>query len=130
MKYSDNQTPQPLQCSSISNQKTLDISLFELICESAKIYVFRNPESSIWTGYGYLIFDSMQTPQQLRPLAMSSLKKHDMCWPLSGSLLLFIRLVLVFSCEPVNVETESRNFSALEAQRVYRSSLYISCLRL
>ena len=25
--------------------------------------------------------------------------------------------ILVISCEPVNVETESRNFSALEAQR-------------
>ena len=30
-----------------------------------------------------------------------------------------ISLVLVISCEPVNVEPESRNFSALEAQRVY-----------
>ena len=46
-----------------------------------------------------------------------------------------ISLVLVISCEPVNVETESRNFSALKAQRVYRmaikqSSLFqYSCLR-
>ena len=30
-----------------------------------------------------------------------------------------IGLVFVISCEPVKVETESRNFSALEAQRVY-----------
>ena len=29
-------------------------------------------------------------------------------------------LVLVILCEPVNVETERRNFSALEVQRVYR----------
>ena len=29
-------------------------------------------------------------------------------------------LVLVISCEPVNVETERRNLSVLEAQRVYR----------
>ena len=29
-------------------------------------------------------------------------------------------LVLIIPCGPVNVETESRNFSALEAQRVYR----------
>ena len=34
-----------------------------------------------------------------------------------------ISLVLVISCEPVNVETESRKFSALEAQRVYRWQL-------
>ena len=33
--------------------------------------------------------------------------------PLPGSLLTIL-------CEPVNVETESRNFSDLEAQRVYR----------
>ena len=32
----------------------------------------------------------------------------------------FISLVLVILCEPVNLEPESRNFSALEAQRVYR----------
>ena len=31
-----------------------------------------------------------------------------------------IRLVLVVLCEPVIVETESRNFFDLEAQRVYR----------
>ena len=31
-----------------------------------------------------------------------------------------ISLVLVISCEPVNVEIESRNFSALEEQLVYR----------
>ena len=31
-----------------------------------------------------------------------------------------ISLGLVISCEPVDVENESRNFSALEAQRVYR----------
>ena len=37
---------------------------------------------------------------------------------LLGSLLSV--LVLVILCEPVNVETESRNFLALEAQRVYR----------
>ena len=31
-----------------------------------------------------------------------------------------IRLILGILCEPVNVETESRNFSDLEVQRVYR----------
>ena len=36
-----------------------------------------------------------------------------------------ISLVLVISLEPVNVETESRNFSALEAQRVYRCKTII-----
>ena len=34
-----------------------------------------------------------------------------------------IRLVLVISCEPVNVETESRNFLALEEQQVYKLSI-------
>ena len=34
-----------------------------------------------------------------------------------------ISLVLVISCEPVNVENENRNFSALEAQRLYRWQL-------
>ena len=33
---------------------------------------------------------------------------------------LAIRLILVILCEPVNVETESRNISDLEAQGVYR----------
>ena len=35
-----------------------------------------------------------------------------------------IRLVLVISCEAANVETESSNFSDLEVQRVYRSTLF------
>ena len=34
-----------------------------------------------------------------------------------------IGLVLVISCEPVKVEKESRNFSALEAQHVYKLSM-------
>ena len=34
-----------------------------------------------------------------------------------------ISLVLVISCEPVNVETESRNFSALEVQAVCAACL-------
>ena len=36
------------------------------------------------------------------------------------SRVLAISLVLVTLCEPVNVETESKNFSALEGQHVYR----------
>ena len=34
-----------------------------------------------------------------------------------------ISLVLVISCEQVKVETESMNFSTLEAQRVYKLSI-------
>ena len=37
-----------------------------------------------------------------------------------------ISFVLVIFCEPVNEETESRNFSALEAPPVYR--LFCFCL--
>ena len=60
---------------------------------------------------------------QLHPLTMSTLKntcfQNNMCAETTlGEFA--IRLVLVFLCEPVNVETESRNFSDLEAQRVYR----------
>ena len=59
----------------------------------------------------------------MRPLTMSSLKKtyfqNNMCaettlWEFA------ICLILIISCEPVNVETESRNFTGLEAHRVYR----------
>ena len=59
---------------------------------------------------------------QLPPLTMSSLK--NMCFQyMYAETTLWesaISLALVILCEPVNVETESRNFSALEAQRVYR----------
>ena len=59
---------------------------------------------------------------QLCPLTMSSLKntcfQNDMC--AETTLCEFaISLVLVILCEPVHVETESKNFSDLEAQRVY-----------
>ena len=47
--------------------------------------------------------------------------QNNMCaettlWEFASSL--FLRLVI--SCEPVSVKTESRNFSVLDAQRVYR----------
>ena len=56
-------------------------------------------------------------------LTMSSLKnmcfQNNMCAETTlGEFA--ISLVLVILCEPVNVETESRNFSVLEAQRVYK----------
>ena len=61
--------------------------------------LFRNSESTCQTAYGCFIFGSiLQTLQQLRPITMSSLK--NMC----------------FQSGPVNVETESRNFLALEAE--------------
>ena len=78
------------------------------------------------------------TPMRLEPGAPRSRVKHStteplrslICVqrPLSGSL-------LVISCEPVNVETESRNFLALEAltaclqMAMKQSSLFqYSCL--
>ena len=98
-------------------------SIFELFCESIKICAFRNSESTCWTAYRCFLFAYIQTPNVwLRPLTMSSLKNmcfQNMC--AETTLEEFaISLVLVISCEPVIVETESRNFSDLEAQRVYR----------
>ena len=65
----------------------------------------------------------IQTPQPLRPLTMFSLKnmcfQNNMCTETTIREFA-IRLVLVISCEPANVETESRNFSDLEEQCVYR----------
>ena len=60
---------------------------------------------------------------QLCPLTMSSLKntcfQKIMCAETTlGDFA--ISLVLVISCEPVNMEIKSRNFSDLEAQPVYR----------
>ena len=76
-----------------------------------------------------LLIDVLFLPQyklpnvQLHPLTMLSLKntcfQDNMCAETTlGEFA--ISLVLVILCEPVNVETESRNFSDLEAQRVYR----------
>ena len=94
--------------------------IFELICESIKIYAFRNPDSTCWTAYQCFILPQWKLPNvQLLPLTMSSLKnkcfQNNMC----AETTLAIRLVLVILCEPVNVETESRNFSDLEVQRFY-----------
>ena len=85
-----------------------------------------NLESYRWTGYRCFIFASIQIPQQLRPLTMSFLKKH-VFRPLGE---FAISLILVISCEPVNAETESRNFSALEAclQMADSSLFQFSCL--
>ena len=62
---------------------------------------------------------------KLRPLTMSSLKnmcfQNNMCTETTLEEFA-ISLVHVILCEPVNeeTETESRNFSTSEAQRVYR----------
>ena len=87
-----------------------------------KFELFINPESTCWTVYRCFIFISIQTPQ-LRPLTMSSLKytrfQNTMCAETTlGEFA--TSLILVISCEPVNVETESRNFFTFEAQHVYR----------
>ena len=37
--------------------------IFELICESIKIYEFRNPDSTCWTAYRCFIFASIETPK-------------------------------------------------------------------
>ena len=60
---------------------------------------------------------------QLRPLTGSSLKnrcfQNNTCAETTlGEFA--ISLVHVISCEPVDAETDSRNFSTLEAQCVYR----------
>ena len=85
--------------------------------------------SEIQNQLAGLIIDVLILPQyklpnvHLRPLTMSSLKntcfQNNMCAETTiGEFA--ISLVLVISCEPVSVETESRNFSALEGQHIYR----------
>ena len=112
-----------LPATRISHQIQIRIGLIiELICESVKIYVFRNPESNCWTAYQCFIFASIQTPQcSVASPYLVSLK--NMCFQnnmyAEATLGEFvISLVLVISCEPVKVESESRNFSG--EQRVYR----------
>ena len=113
----------PVTCSFHSFQIRRRL-IFELICLSIKIYAFRNPDLTCWTANRCFIFASIETPNvQLHPLTMFSLKntcfQNNMC--AETTLREFaIRLVLIVLCEPVNVETESRNFWDLEAQRVYR----------
>ena len=83
---------------------------------------FRNPESSAGLLISILFLLQYKLPNvQSHLLTMSSLKKK--CFknmytetPLGE---FDITLVLVIFCEPVTFETESRNFSALEAQCVY-----------
>ena len=55
------------------------------------------------------IFALIQTPQQLRPLTMSSLKNTCFQSNMYAEITLrefAISLVFVNSCEPVNIETE------------------------
>ena len=82
---------------------------------------FGNPESTYWTAYRCFIFVKIQIHQLLRPLTISSLK--NICFQKNLCIVkeFVIGLVLVISCElSIKVETESRNFSALEAQHVYK----------
>ena len=77
---------------------------------------FRNPELSAGLLIDVLFLLQYKLPNvHLHPLTMSSLKstcfQNDMCTETTlGEF--DISLVLVILCEPVNVETESRNFSA------------------
>ena len=96
--------------------------IFELICESAKMYAFQKSKISLLGCLLMFYFASIQTPLQLPPLTMSSLKNtcfQNMCaeTTLEESA---ISLVLVILCVPISVEAECRNFSALEVQCVYR----------
>ena len=113
--------------------------MIELICESVKIYAFRNPEYTWWTAYGCFIFASIQTPQCLvaspdHVSLKNTCFQNSMCAEATLEELAF-SLVLVILCEPVKIESEStcRNFS--EEQHVYRwqykqSPLFqYSCLR-
>ena len=87
-----------------------------LICESIKIYAFRNPESTCWTACWCFIFSSIQTPQcSVASLYHNRCFQNNVCAETTPGEFA-ISLVLVISCEPVIVETESRNFSDLEAQ--------------
>ena len=70
-----------------------------------------------------VLFLSHATPQQLHPLTISFLRNACFQKNLCAVCELVMGLVLVISCEPVKVETETRNFSALEAQRVYKLSM-------
>ena len=77
--------------------------------------LLNNPESTCWTAYQCFIFVSIQTPQQLHPLSILSLKntcfqKKKCAKTAVGEFA--IGLVFVISHEPVKVKTESRNFSA------------------
>ena len=97
--------------SSTSNQKTLDI---ELIRESAKIYAFDLPAGLL---IDVLFLSQHKLPNSCVPLPNMCFHEN-ICKTTLGEFT--ISLVLVISCEPGNVETESRNFSALEAQCFYR----------
>ena len=69
------------------------------------------------------LFASTQTPQHLCPHTMSSMKNacfQNNIWAENALGEFAISLFLIISFEPVSVETESMNFSALEAQYVYR----------
>ena len=83
--------------------------IFELIFEQ-NLCVWDIPNYPTGLAISF-VFASIQTPQQLHPLTMSSLKKcvFRTLWEFA------ISLGLVILCELVNVETERRNFLALEA---------------
>ena len=82
---------------------------------------FGNPESLCWTTYQCLIFASIQTPQcSVASPYHVSLKntcfQNNMC--AEATLGEFaISLVLVILCEPVKVESESRNFSGTDGNK-------------
>ena len=86
----------------------------ELICESAKICTFQKSRINL----DVLVLPQLPNscvPLPCHPLRMCAFRVTCAETPLGE---FAISLVLVISCEPVNVETESMNFSSLEVQRV------------
>ena len=80
--------------------------IFELICESAKIYAFQNQPAGMLIDV--LFLPQYKLPNSCVPLTMSSLKnmcfQHNMC---AEAILgeLAINLVLI-SCKPLNTPTK------------------------
>ena len=93
--------------------------IFELICDSAKIYAFQESIINLLVRLSMFYFClNTNSPTVASPYHFF-LEEHMFCAqrPLWGREFA-IGLVLVILCEPVKVETESRNFS--EAQRVVK----------
>ena len=77
--------------------------IFELICESVKIYVLRNPESTFWTAYRCFIFASIQSPQcSVASSYHNKCFQNNMCAETTPGEFA-ISLAFVISCEPCNI---------------------------
>ena len=70
-----------------------------------------NPESSRWTSYQCFVLPQYKSPTVA--FSYHVFLEETYVFRTLGEFA--ISLILVISCEPVNVEIENRNFSALEA---------------